>query len=1013
MEQAIRFGILGPLEVWRGSQLITVNATKQRVILATLLLSANRVVLADELVERLWQDQFPRDARASLQTHLARLRRALGDDHEGRSMIRTNPGGYLIEVATENLDLLRYRSLLTKASRAENAGDLAKEARLLQEALALWRGTALADIASDSLLRDEAPQLTEEWFRALHRRFDVELMLGNHAGIVADLRRLTFRYPMRERLCGQLMIALFRCGRQVEALKAYASVASALRNEYGLDVGDELTRMHQAVLAGDPALEAEYGRHDDPEKAYGGHRSWATSRQLPVGVGDFVGRAGVLEWIDESLRREQPGAMTIVAVTGPPGVGKSATAVKLAHRVRGRFPDGQLFARMSRNGEPRDPAEVLAELLEATGMSHPAIPEGRERLAAAFRSRLADRRVLLVLDDAVDAEQVQPLLPGTPGCAVVITSRYMLPTLAGAVSARLDGLTEPESVTMMERMIGDTRVGQEPKAARRIAAACGHLPLALRIAGAKLNMQPLASLSAFADRLEDRRRCLDELRAGGLDVRHSLRQSYIALDAPARTAFRRLGLLPDAEVSPWTMAALIGSDEQLTDQLIEAGLLEPSGLNAMDDPTYRLHPLSAHYAAELATQDPLPSVVAALRRYVDTLLSLAVRASRQLPRAVGQLPYEHRHEPEHGLLLTERDVTRVEARPWKWLATERDRLFSAIARCCRRGWHEQAARLYEIVVLLARHSDERAALIRLSDAVRDACWANGDQRTGWRAEHGRAMLLFRQGKVSEARELLTRCVNAFEELEAWRELPYSLAMLAHTYAAQQAADKALELAEDARELARSSSDPHAEILTLGVTADIMLATEREAEAKSTLDRVLVRSRELQETRFEAVTLNAIGRYHLRDGDLRSAALLAEKARTLAGVGDRYGRARPLALLSAVALAQERHGEAIRLAEDSRSIFARLGDARGEAELACMVGEIHLAAGRACDAVDLLVPSLNRLNELGAYRERENGARVLAKAHATLGDSQTWRRLSGWADAVSVLPSRIGGCNGVP
>ncbi|WP_440103956.1 BTAD domain-containing putative transcriptional regulator [Streptosporangium sp. H16] len=1010
MEQAIRFGILGPLEVWRGIQLITVNATKQRVILATLLLSANQVVLADELVERLWQDQFPRDARASLQTHLARLRRALDDGHEGRSMIRTNPGGYLIEVTTENLDLLRYRNLLNKASRAENAGDLVKEARLLQEALALWRGNALADIASDSLLRDEAPQLTEEWFRALHRRFDVELMLGNHAGIVADLRRLTLKYPMRERLCGQLMIALFRCGRQVEALKAYASVASVLRNEYGLDVGDELTRMHQAVLAGDPALEAESGRHD-AEKTYGGHRSWATSRQLPVGVGDFVGRADVLEEIDESLRRKQPGAMTIVAVTGPPGVGKSATAVQLAHRVRDRFPDGQLFARLGRNGEPRDPAEVLAELLEATGMSRSAIPEGREQLAAAFRSRLADRRVLLVFDDVIDAEQVQPLLPGTPGCAVVITSRYMLPTLAGAVSARLGGLTEPESITMLERMIGDARIRREPKAARRIAAACGHLPLALRISGAKLNMRPLASLSSFADRLEDRRRCLDELRVGGLDVRHSLRQSYIALDAPARSAFRRLGLLPDAEVSPWTMAALTGSDEQLTDQLIEASLLEPSGLNAMDDPTYRLHPLSTHYAAELATQDPLPSVVAALRRYVDTLLVLAVQASRQLPRAVGQLPYEHERAP--GVLLSAHDATRVEARPWKWLATERDRLFSAIAWCCRQGWHEQAARLYEIVVLLARHSDEWTALIRLSHAVRDACWANGDQRTGWRAEHGSAMLLLRQGKVGEARELLTRCVNAFKELEAWRELPYSLAMLAHTYAAQQAADKALELAEDAHELARSSSDPHAEILTLGVTADIMLATEREAEAKSTLDRVLVRSRELQETRFEAVTLNAIGRYHLRDGDLRSAALLAEKARTLAGVGDRYGRARPLALLSAVALAQERLGEAMRLAEDSRSIFARLGDARGEAELACVVGEIHLAAGRADDAVDLLVPSLNRLNELGAYREWESGARVLAKARATLGDNQTWRRLSGWADTMSVLPSRISGYNGVP
>ncbi|MDF5753654.1 AfsR/SARP family transcriptional regulator [Spongiactinospora sp. TRM90649] len=258
---SLQFAILGPLDVRRGGRPIVVNAAKQRIILATLLLSANRVVLAEDLMERLWQYRFPRDARASLQTHVARLRRVLGDGHDGPQTIRTSPGGYLIRVAADDLDLLRYRCLLDQACRAETVGDLAGEARLLREALGLWRGAALADIASDSLIRDEVPQLTEEWFRALHRRFDVELALGNHAEIVATLRRLVLKHPLRERLCGQLMIALFRCGQQVEALKTYASVSAVLRQEYGLDVGDELSDLHRAVLTRDPALATEHGWH--------------------------------------------------------------------------------------------------------------------------------------------------------------------------------------------------------------------------------------------------------------------------------------------------------------------------------------------------------------------------------------------------------------------------------------------------------------------------------------------------------------------------------------------------------------------------------------------------------------------------------------------------------------------------------------------------------------------------------------------------------------------------------
>ncbi|MFI9561074.1 AfsR/SARP family transcriptional regulator [Nonomuraea endophytica] len=989
----------------RGNRTIAVNAEKQRAILATLLLSANRVVLADDLMERLWEDRLPRYARASLQTHLARLRRTLGDVE----VIRTSPGGYLIESDQDHLDLLRFRALVDRAARVENAGDLPGELNLLREALALWRGTALAGIRSDSILCDEVPQLTEEWFRCLHRRFDVELMLGNHDGVVPELRRLVRKYPLRERLCSQLMIALFRCGQQVEALKAFASVSAVLRHEYGLDVGDELERLQHAVLTGDPDLVSVNGYRRGGRDLNTAVSSWTTPRQLPVGISDFVGRTELLNRVDTVLDPDRTGSMAIVTLTGPAGVGKTTTAVRIAHHVQDRFPDGQMYVRLNGTGEhPRTPAEVLGELLEATGLSLSVIPEGQEQRSALFRSRLADRRVLLVFDDVRDVEQVRPLLPGTPACAVVVTSRRLLSALAGTVSERLVCLSKGESLDLLTVLAGRRRVQQEAQAAEEIAAACGYLPLALRIAGARLAAQPMARLASFAARLQDGHRRLDELRICDLDLRRSLERSYVALDSPARAAFRRLGLLSDTVVTPLTLAALADpGDERLADRLIDHNLLEPVGLNTMLDPTYRLHPLSSLYAAGLAEHDDPVITDAALRRYTDSILAFAERASGHLPRAVGQLP----PESGFGAPVPAHDISRIDDRPWRWLAAERDHLRAMVIRCCQYGWHEHAARITEIIAQLASHSDDLAMLIRLCIVVRDTAWANGDERTGWRAEHCRALLLLRQGRVSESHRLIVKCVSSFERLEAAKELPYSIAVLAFVSVTQLKASDGLTLAKRAYRLARRRSDPHAEVLALGTTADALLGLRRKVEARATLERVLRRSRELGETRVEAVTLNRLGWSSLRVGDLRSAPLRAHEARELTGIGDRYGKARPLALLGAIALEQGQFAEAMRLAEESRRTFARLGDTSGEAEVACLEGEIHLRAGRARDAVALLVPSLSRLNELGAYRVRERASRVLTEANIALGEHQERKRGGRWAGELPAHSLRRDGRSG--
>jgi DNA-binding SARP family transcriptional activator len=986
METATRFAILGPLHLQRGKHNLTVNATKQRIILAKLLLSANQVVMADELTELLWPDRMPRYTRASLQTHVARLRSALDrcsdDDHR---LIHTTPGGYLIEVSSEQLDLLHYRALMDRATQEQAAGDLLGELRLLEDGLALWRGTPLADISSDALQRDEVPQLTEEWFRALHRRFDIQLLLGNHEQIVPDLSRLVQKYPLREHLCGQLMVALFRCGRQAEALDAYASVSAVLRHEYGLDAGDELRRLHHAVLTGDPTLATRLVPHaagPPPAAAL-----WTVPRQLPGGVGDFVGRESVLRDAEDLLCRDRPAAAAIVAVTGPPGVGKTALALQLAHHVQGRFPDGQMYVRLGQAGErPRDPTDVLAELLEATGVSRVAVPAGREQRAAMFRSRLADRRVLLVLDDALDVEQVRPLLPGAPSCAVVITSRRLLSTLAGTFAIRLTSLAENESLRLLGLLAGSGRIAREPTAARRIAAACGDLPLALRIAGARLAAQPAVSLAAFADRLRDGRR-LDELQAGDLDMRRSLERSYLALDPPARAVFRRLGLLREREIEPW-MASVLDDDgdERAADHLIEASLLEPAGLSAMGDPVYRLHPLSALYAAALAEQDDPASAEAALRRYVDAMLDLAVRACGQLPRAVGQLPSRPvtgGTESTAGAADSGAPAGHVESRPWRWLSAQRCRLLGLVRQCRRYGWHERAERLAETVVSLARHRDDLPELVQSVVTVREAGGDSGDQLTRWRAEYSRATLLIRGGRIAEAHALLSRCAAAFRRLRAHQELAYTLAARSHVSTLRAAPREALEFCGQALDLARSTGDAHAETLALAAAADTQAALGQTGEAGALYQDVLHRSRESGETRLEAVALHRLGWYSLDEGDLESAGALAGRARALPGVGDRYGEARPLELLGAVALRRGRHADAMALAEHGRRVFARLGDACGEAEATCLQAEIHIAAGRADDAIDLLCPTLVRLDDLGAVQAWERAGRVLTRARAAL------------------------------
>ncbi|GAA4095773.1 hypothetical protein GCM10022214_68850 [Actinomadura miaoliensis] len=421
----MRFAILGPLEVTADGRSLPLSAAKHRVLLASLLVEANQPVPVTRLVERLWGDAPPQYGKGTLQTYVMRLRRILNPHApSGHDVIRTGADGYLVDIAPDALDLNRFEALRRQGRAASRRGDLSGEAGHLAEALSLWRGPALMDVPSESLQREEAPRLTELWLQTVERRVDVDLALGRHSLVVGELRRLTGAYGLRERFWEQLMLALFHCGRQAEALTAYREVSEKLRWELGVDPGERLRRIHQAILDNDRDL-LPGARTTAVTCEHAPAPPWKAICQLPPDIGGFTGRAELLEQITTSLTGQGTDtAVPIVAVSGMPGAGKTALAVRVAHSLRSRFPDGQWYVRMEGSGPaPRDPAEVLAEVLEAAGIPRGEVPASLEGRACMLRAHLADRRVLLVVDDVRDTGQIRPLLPGTPGCAVLATSR--------------------------------------------------------------------------------------------------------------------------------------------------------------------------------------------------------------------------------------------------------------------------------------------------------------------------------------------------------------------------------------------------------------------------------------------------------------------------------------------------------------------------------------------------------------------------------------------------------------
>ena len=716
MATEMEFCLLGPLLVRRGGTVMPVSPGKQRALLAALLLDANKVLSLDELAGVVWGAELPRSVRPGLHNIVMRLRRSLAD--ADRSRVMAQPCGYQIRVETGELDIARFEALLAAGHEARRAGLDADAAVQFRAALALWRGPPLSGVSSQALELRDIPRLEEMRLQALEARLDTDLRLGRHAEAIIELKQLCAANPLRERLHALLMLALYRDGQQAGALAAFQAARTLLTDELGCEPGPELRLLQQQILNADPALTAvdtanAAGSAGGSAGADVGARRHARQphgavvpRQLPSAVPHLTGRASELGALTGLLDRSASAGdcVAIAAIAGTAGVGKTTLALCWAHRVADRFPDGQMHINLRGFGS----AETAMTLTDAVrllldGLEVPAqrIPADLDAQVALYRSLLAGKRMLIVFDNARDPAQVDPLLPGSAGSMVLVTSRNQLTGLAAAHGASLltlDVLTEQEASQMLARRIGHERARAEPAAVAELARLCARLPLALSIAAARAAARPRLAIADLTSELSDTGSRLDRLDTGdqATDVRTVFSWSYWQLSGSASGMFRLLGVHPGPDITAAAAASLAGVPQPEADralsELARAHLVTESAPRR-----YTCHDLLRAYAGELAaTGESEASRRSALHRILDYYVHTACAAALAI-------------EPDRTPITVERPQPHVRPdgftdrqQALDWLHSERDVLAGAINRAAADGFSAHAWQLPWAIAIFAK-----------------------------------------------------------------------------------------------------------------------------------------------------------------------------------------------------------------------------------------------------------------------------------------------------------------------
>ncbi len=989
--EPVRIGVLGPLTVSRGDEPVEIGAEKQRLILALLALQPNRTVRREDLVDVVW-DEPPPSCLDLLHTYVARLRRAL----RPADLIATDKGGYRLSAGESELDLLEFDALLARDAPGE--------------ALELWRGPALADVER---LRQHPARL------ALAMRRAKAVMA--YAGVAApedaavQLRVLTAEEPLNESAHARLMLVLAESGRQAAALDVFEEIRRRLAEELGIEPGPELRAVHRQVLRQD------FAGPEPPARV---------PAQLPADVPGFRGRVTQLAELDSLLRREDGDTGARIAVlSGTGGVGKTALAVHWAQRSPGEFPDGQLYLDLHGYGtvRPVEPGDALSGFLRALGVPGTDIPTEPDERAAKFRTALAGRRMLLVLDNAGSVAQVRPLLPGSPTCLVLVTSRDALPGLVARHGARrvlVDLLTDAEARDLLRALLGP-RVDEEPEATAALIGYSARLPLALRLVAELALGREGERLAALAAELADERRRLDLLDGGGdplTAVRAVFSWSYRHLPSDAARVFRLCGLHPGRDLTPVTIAALadvpLPEAERLTGVLVRAHLVQHTG-----DDRVQLHDLLRVYAAELAAAEPDESHAAQER-----LFDCYVRSAAQAMDVV--LPQERHLRP----VVPDPDVKVIEAQAW--LEAERRNLLAVAAHATRHGWadhlrllsgilwhhldvggyHEEALVLHTHASALAHDAGDRAAEAEPLTLIALGHWRVGRSREARRYLEEALVLVRETGDrrteihVLNTLGLVCRALGRFAEA-----ITYSTEALA---VARKTGDRTSEglvlivlgcscrgigrYAEaagyhrEALALARETADRTSEGYALVNLGDALSAQGDHDEAARSLAEGLEHFRAMGVRVSEGYALGILGDIEHARGRYDEAAQHLERAMEIAReTGSPTNRGVALKHLGDVRLAQGRPEEAARHLEEALGLARECGDRGVESRVLNSLGAVAAARGAASDALDHHRAALAAAKKTGCGPEQGRAHCGLGEVHCGLGDAvaarEHWER----------------------
>lgn len=992
------FKILGPLEVMDGVERLDLLGSRQQIVVATLLLSANKVVTLDRLLESVYGEDLPPTARAQVQISISSLRRSFASV-SGRPVLTTHGQGYVIAVEPGRLDAERFDELIRAARSDREAGSPHLAMARYRDALRLWRGAALDGIDSP-LLRAAAHRLDEQHLSATEERLWLELELGRHDELVGELTELVDEHPLRERMRGQLMLALYRSGRAAEAQEVYRRGRRIMHEELGIDPSEHLRKLDYDIRGSHPALAL-------PSRAVAVRRATSpTPSLLPADIADFTGRTAQLRQIRQYLAgRAADGGGThaapIVVITGKGGTGKTRLAVHAAHEIVGSFPDGQLFANMhGAESHPISPMWVLERFLRVLGLPGSQLPEGLDARAEVYRNMLAGRKVLVVLDDVGSESQVLPLIPADDTAAVMITSRTRLAGLPGAARIKVDIFDAEKSLELLARIVGADRVRAEPEAAAVVAEHCGRLPLALRIAGARLAARPHWRIRRLAERLADETRRLDELKHGDLGVRPSISLSYESASQAARRLLRRLVLLDLPRYSSWLAAALIGlplsQTEDLLDDLVSLQLIEVTAGSGLDR-QYHMHDLIRVFARErLAMEETAAERKGALEHTLGALLCLAEEAhARYYGGAYARIPSAADRVRLPGQ-LTERLV----ADPLAWYERERVTLVSGVRQAAQAGLGELSWGLAFSAVALfearAYFDDWQETHEIALDAAREA----HDVRGQAAMLYSLGSLHMMQHQPDPARRELTASAQLFAEFDDVHGGAHAIRNIAYLDRMNGKLGDAAERYERALAILRDVGDKVAIACTLHHLAQVKLEFQQPGEAIRMLSEALELCEVTGCERIEAQVLYRMGEVWLQTGALASA--IDAFGRTLSitsGMGDFIGQAYALLGLGVTLIRQGELGEAddalrraLDLAHDVDEQMAQARALLGHAELA-------LASGDARQAATLSERASDRFRLMQASPYEVQALTLLGAAYTALDDATTAEAVANSAAAL--------------